>query len=168
MSQTCFARAFRALLAIASVVSRDAVRYCRLVLPNVHFAQALIGARRPTFLALVLRPMTKASQVVQPYFTRETWRRGKRRATHPRVKPWGGHTVANEAFLAAARAHAIGGPLDKRPRCTGVRFKSGLPCRGLAMNGSTFCMRHGGAQGARRVRPYVAKWGERRASKGDG
>lgn len=87
-------------------------------------------------------------------FTRETWRPGKRRKTWERVKPWGGQTRAPERFLAMSKLVAIGGPLDKRARCAGKRHDGGA-CRNIAMTGSTFCLRHGGARGAKRVRVYV-------------
>jgi hypothetical protein len=91
------------------------------------------------------------------HFTRDTWRKGKRRATYQRVKPWGGATQANANFLASIALHAIGGPLDTRTRCSGRR-RNGEPCHCLAMRGSRFCQRHGGAQGARHLRSYVARW----------
>lgn len=91
----------------------------------------------------------------ETHFTRDDWRRGKRRATYARVKAWGGAREANAAFLASVKLHAIGAPLDKRPRCAGKR-RNGEACRDIAMNGSTRCRRHGGAQGAKRFRDYVA------------
>ena len=87
-------------------------------------------------------------------FTRETWRRGARRATYERVKPWGGAKHANAGLLASIPLHAIGAPLDMRQRCAGQR-RDGGKCGCLAMRGSAFCLRHGGAQGARLVRAYV-------------
>ena len=99
-------------------------------------------------------------------FTRATWRRGAKRATYERVKPYGGAKHANEAFLASVPLHAIGAPLDLRQRCAGKR-RDGGACGCLAMRGSAFCLRHGGAQGARRVRAYVP-WRARKAPHGAG
>jgi len=90
-------------------------------------------------------------------FTRADWRKGKRRATYERVKPWGGAKQANAAFLEAVKLHAIGAPLDNRPRCAGIR-RNGQACRSIACNGSVYCLRHGGAQGAKRFRAYVRHW----------
>jgi hypothetical protein len=88
-------------------------------------------------------------------FTRADWRPGKRRRTYVRVKPYGGRKEAPPAFLAAVKLHAIGAPLDKRARCAGKR-RDGCRCGMIALNGSTFCRRHGGAMSAKLTRPYVA------------
>jgi hypothetical protein len=89
------------------------------------------------------------------FFTRATWRRGKRRATYPRTKPYGGRTTAPPALLAVARLNGFGGPLDNRPRCAAVARSTGRACKHVAMNFSTYCFSHGGSRRAARHRPYV-------------
>ena len=68
-----------------------------------------------------------------------------------------------ERARAFAKVHGIGGPMDKRPRCTGTR-KDGQPCGDLAAFGTGRCVRHGarrlaglpGNQRARAARNAVA------------
>ena len=89
------------------------------------------------------------------FFTRETWRRGKRRATYQRTRPWGGRTTAPPLLLAVAHLHGFGGALSKHRRCAAVARSTGRRCKCAAMNFARYCTKHGGPRDAAKRRPYV-------------
>jgi hypothetical protein len=77
------------------------------------------------------------------FFTRATWRPGKRHRMRKRVKPWGGKITAPAAFLEAAKLAAF------RPGRPGYRVchatkRDGTPCGRLALRDMKVCGAHGG------------------------
>ena len=46
------------------------------------------------------------------FFTRETWRRGRRSRLRKRTKPYGGRKTAPPAFLEAAKNNRNSNPVD--------------------------------------------------------
>jgi hypothetical protein len=80
-------------------------------------------------------------------FTALDWRPSPRRATYPRVKPYGGQKQAPAAFLAAAKVSGFGS--GKHRRCARAN------CTGWAMRETTVCRLHGGGKIASQSRPYV-------------
>jgi hypothetical protein len=93
--------------------------------------------------------------MTESFFTRATWRKGKRRATYPRTQPWAGCTIAPAAFLAAARLAGLQNGLGKRRRCEAVARSTGRRCKCAAMNFARYCYKHGGPRDAAKRRPYV-------------
>jgi hypothetical protein len=89
----------------------------------------------------------------ETHFSRCEWRAGARRKTQPRVHDYGGQKQAPVAFLAAARFAGLGTPTAKR--CKRIAVSTGKPCRHPAMKGSDYCLSHGGAAAAKRIRAYV-------------
>ena len=77
------------------------------------------------------------------FFTRETWRSGKRRQLRVRKKPYGACTEASPEFLAAAQRTKF---QPGRPgyRICAATKRDGTPCRRLAMKGCKGCESHGG------------------------
>lgn len=82
-------------------------------------------------------------------FTKADWRPGKRRASYPRKRAWGGAKVAPAAFVAMARLVGFGSEAAKARQCR--------HCRRPAMRGLPVCREHGGASHAARRRPFVAR-----------
>src|SRR6516225_2535006 len=89
------------------------------------------------------------------FFTRATWRKGKRRATYPRTQPWSGRTTAPARLLAVAHLHGFGGALSKHRRCAAVSRSTGRRCKCAAMNFARYCTKHGAPRDAAKRRPYV-------------
>ena len=77
------------------------------------------------------------------FFTRETWRAGKRSKLRKRVNGYGGCKTAPAAFLAAAKLAAIKPGRSNRRLCSAIK-RDGTPCRRLAMKGCRGCEAHGG------------------------
>jgi hypothetical protein len=79
------------------------------------------------------------------FFTRETWRSGKRRKLRVRKKPYGGCTEASPEFLAAAQRTKF---QPGRPgyRICAATKRDGTPCRRLAMRDLQVCESHGGVR----------------------
>ena len=71
----------------------------------------------------------------------------------PRQRCYGGQKEAPPAFLAAAKFAGL--HTDRAKRCTGIALSTGRTCRRVAMGGTDFCLLHGGALAAKRIRPYV-------------
>ena len=77
------------------------------------------------------------------FFTRATWRAGKKRRLMKRTKPWGGQITAPVAFLEAAkRTRFKPGRPGHRVCCATKR--NGSPCGRLALTGLMVCEAHGG------------------------
>jgi hypothetical protein len=87
------------------------------------------------------------------HFSRLEWRPGKRRRTQPRVKCYGGQKTAPVGLVAARAFVGLGTSAAKK--CVRIAVSTGKPCRHPAMRGSDFCLSHGGAAAAKRIRPYV-------------
>ena len=77
------------------------------------------------------------------FYTRATWRAGKKFKLRKRVNNYAGRKTAPAEFLAAAK---IAGFKPGRPgyRLCGARKRDGSPCRRLAMRGCKGCESHGG------------------------
>jgi hypothetical protein len=77
------------------------------------------------------------------FFTRETWRSGKKFKLRKRVNNYAGRKTAPVEFLAAAK---IAGFKPGRPgyRLCGSLKRDGSPCRRLAMRDCKGCESHGG------------------------
>jgi hypothetical protein len=80
---------------------------------------------------------------VTDFFTRETWRAGKRSKLRKRLNCYAGCKTAPPAFLAAAKIAAF------KPGRPGYRIcnatkRDGNPCRRLAMKDLKVCEAHGG------------------------
>jgi hypothetical protein len=77
------------------------------------------------------------------FFTRETWRSGKKFKLRKRVNNYAGRKTAPVEFLAAAKR---AGFKPGRPgyRLCGAIKRNGDPCRRLAMRGCQGCESHGG------------------------
>ena len=86
-------------------------------------------------------------------FSRADWRPGGRRKTVPRVRDYGGQKQAPIAFLVAGKFAGL--HTNRAKRCTGIALSTGRTCRRVAMKGTDFCLLHGGALAAKRIRPYV-------------
>ena len=86
-------------------------------------------------------------------FSRADWRPGRRRKTVPRVRDYGGQKQAPIAFLVAGKFAGL--HTNRAKRCTGIALSTGRTCRRVAMKGTDFCLLHGGALAAKRIRPYV-------------
>ena len=56
--------------------------------------------------------------------------------------------------LVAARKF-VGLNTNAAKKCVRIAVSTGKPCRHPAMRGSDFCLSHGGAAAAKRIRPYV-------------
>ena len=80
---------------------------------------------------------------VSDFFTRETWRSGKKFKLRKRVNNYAGRKTAPVEFLAAAK---IAGFKPGRPgyRLCGALKRDGSRCRRLAMRGCKGCESHGG------------------------
>jgi hypothetical protein len=89
----------------------------------------------------------------ETHFSRCEWRAGARRKTQPRVKCYGGQKVAPAGLIAARKFAGFDTPTAKR--CTRIAVSTGQPCKHVAMRGSDYCLSHGGAAAAKRIRPYV-------------
>jgi hypothetical protein len=77
------------------------------------------------------------------FFTRETWRAGKKSRLRKRRKPYGGRKTAPVAFLEAAKQTQF------RPGRPGCRLccalrRDGRPCGRLALKELPVCESHGG------------------------
>ena len=77
------------------------------------------------------------------FFTRETWRAGKKNRLRKRTKPYAGCKTAPAAFLEAAKKSQF------RPGRPGYRLccvlkRNGDPCRRLALRELKVCEAHGG------------------------
>jgi hypothetical protein len=90
----------------------------------------------------------------ETHFDHLEWRAGARRKTQPRVRCYGGQKQAPVAFLAAARQFC-GLNTNAARKCKRIAISTGRPCRDPAMRGSDYCLSHGGAAAAKRIRPYV-------------
>ena len=88
------------------------------------------------------------------HFDRSDWRPGKRRRTQPRVKCYGGQKTAPVGLVAARKFVGLDTPTAAR--CTATARSTGRKCRHVAMKDTAFCLIHGGALIARKLRPYVA------------
>jgi hypothetical protein len=80
---------------------------------------------------------------VTDFFTRETWRRGKKSRLRKRRKLYGGRKTAPASFLEAAKKTQF------RPGRPGCRLccaltRAGHPCRRLALREFRVCEAHGG------------------------
>jgi hypothetical protein len=77
------------------------------------------------------------------FFTRETWRAGKKFRLRKRTKPFGGCKTAPRAFLEAAK---LAGFKPGRPgyRICNATKRDGSPCGRLAMRDLKVCEAHGG------------------------
>lgn len=82
----------------------------------------------------------------ETHFSKLDWRPGKRRATYPRVRDWGGQKTAPDAFLEAGRRYGFGQPGNDR-RC--------LHCRRFCVREASVCRMHAGAAIASKRRPFV-------------
>ena len=89
----------------------------------------------------------------ETHFDRSDWRPGKRRRTQPRVKCYGGQKVAPVGLVAAREFVGLG--TNAARKCKRIAVSTGQPCRHPAMRGSDYCLSHGGAAAAKRIRPYV-------------
>ena len=81
--------------------------------------------------------------MVSDFFTRETWRPGKKRRMYKRTKLWGGQKVAPPAFLEAAK-HTQFRPGRPGARICTATKRAGGPCGRLALKGLNVCGAHGG------------------------
>ena len=77
------------------------------------------------------------------FFTRETWRAGKRSPMRKRVKPWGGRKTAPAAFLEAAKRTQFKPGRVNHRICAAIK-RDGTPCKMLAFKGIKVCGAHGG------------------------
>jgi hypothetical protein len=77
------------------------------------------------------------------FFTRATWRRGKKFRMRKRVKPYAGCKVAPPAFLEAAK-HAGFKPGRPGYRVCRATKRDGSPCGNLALKELPVCGVHGG------------------------
>ena len=77
------------------------------------------------------------------FFTRATWRAGKKSRLRKRTKPWGGCKTAPAAFLEAAK-HAGFKPGRPGYRICSATKRDGSPCGRLALKGLKVCEAHGG------------------------
>ena len=77
------------------------------------------------------------------YYTRATWRVGKKRRLLKRIKPWGGQTTAPAGFLEAGKRNAFKPGRPGYRVCSATK-RDGTPCRRLAMKGCKGCESHGG------------------------
>ena len=77
------------------------------------------------------------------FFTRETWRRGKKNRLRKRTKPFTGRKTAPAAFLEAAKQTQF---KPGRPGCRICRAtkRDGTPCGRLALKELRVCEAHGG------------------------
>jgi hypothetical protein len=80
---------------------------------------------------------------VTEFFTRETWRAGKRSKLRKRVNGYAGCKVAPLAFLAAAKIAAFKPGRPGYRLCNATK-RDGNPCRRLAMKDLKVCEAHGG------------------------
>jgi hypothetical protein len=86
-------------------------------------------------------------------FTRLDWRPGKRRRTQPRVHAYAGQKTAPAGLVAARKF--VGLNTNAARKCVRIALSTGKLCRHPAMRGSDYCLSHGGATAAKRIRPYV-------------
>jgi hypothetical protein len=86
-------------------------------------------------------------------FDRATWRPGKRRRTQPRVHDYAGQKFAPAGLVAARKF--VGLNTNAAKKCKRIAVSTGKPCRHPAMRGTDYCLSHGGAAAAKRIRPYV-------------
>lgn len=77
------------------------------------------------------------------FFTRETWRAGKRSPMRKRVKPYGGQKVAPKAFLEAAKRTYFQPGRANHRKCSATK-RDGTACGMLAIKGMKVCGAHGG------------------------
>jgi hypothetical protein len=89
----------------------------------------------------------------ETHFDRSDWRPGKRRRTHPRQRDFGGQKEAPVGLVAARKF--VGLNTNAAKKCKRIAISTGKPCRHPAMRGSDYCLSHGGAAAAKRIRPYV-------------
>ena len=78
-------------------------------------------------------------------FTRADWRPSRKRASHPRVRAYGGQKKAPAAFLAAGKLYG----LAKARKCA--------HCGRVALRETSVCRFHGGGKVASLKRPYVKR-----------
>ena len=86
-------------------------------------------------------------------FTKLDWRPGKRRRTQPRVRCYAGQKEAPTDLLTATKL--VGLDTDRAARCTAMARSTGKTCRRVALKDAGFCLRHGGAKFAMKLRPYM-------------
>ena len=89
----------------------------------------------------------------ETHFSRLDWRPGARRRTQPRVKCYGGQKTAPIGLVAARKF--VGLNTNAAKKCMRIAASTGKPCRHPAMKGSNYCLSHGGAAAAKRIRTYV-------------
>jgi hypothetical protein len=77
------------------------------------------------------------------FFTRATWRPGKKRRMYKRVKPYGGQIAAPAAFLEAGQRNAFKPGRPGYRICSATK-RDGSPCGMLALKGLKVCGAHGG------------------------
>jgi hypothetical protein len=77
------------------------------------------------------------------FFTRATWRSGKKRRLRKRTKPYGGCKTAPAAFLEAAKQTQFRPGRPGGRLCSAVK-RDGSPCGRLALKELRVCEAHGG------------------------
>jgi hypothetical protein len=77
------------------------------------------------------------------FFTRETWRPGKRSRMRKRVHPYAGCKTAPPAFLASRKLTAFKPGRPGYRICSATK-RDGTPCGNLAMRDLKVCGAHGG------------------------
>jgi hypothetical protein len=76
-------------------------------------------------------------------FSALDWRPSRKRASHPRVRSWGGQKQAPAALLAAGKNYGF------------AHARKCDHCGRVAMREATVCRWHGGGKIAAQSRPYV-------------
>jgi hypothetical protein len=75
------------------------------------------------------------------YFTRATWRRGKKHPWCKRTKPYGGCKTAPPELLEAGKATRFGSGIH---RICSATTRAGHPCGNIALKDMKACGYHGG------------------------
>jgi hypothetical protein len=87
--------------------------------------------------------MAEDSMTDGDFFTRETWRRGKKSRLRKRRKLYGGRKTAPAAFLEAAKKTQFRAGRPGCRLCCALR-RDGRPCGRLALKEFRVCEAHGG------------------------
>ena len=139
---------------LAAALAREPGRRPDGDLRNSRYADHFdAGGRRERGILIPRPEALEKAMSSETHYNRLEWRPGKRRRTTPRVHDYGGQKVAPVGLVAARKF--VGLNTNAARKCVRIAVSTRKPCRHPAMRGSDYCLSHGGAAAAKRIRPYV-------------